>query len=308
MEIESGSSRITVRKNEITLGYGHPLDPDNPLHWFIWQVFKDWSDWDRVGVSMDNIGSDVEICDNHIFEHWDGVENYHTSLRLNVHHNLIERLADDALEPFGDEMDAQWHDNTVRYANIAYRHKLPNGSRGPMYVYRNLFYSAAGIGISENLGIFWFSGNTAPLFFYHNTIVTSEGARFGSMDPQVGLPNVWLVNNSFSCGVRDWNDVSRWTVKPHVDYNYFGGDLSEGPPWWGKNNKVVQHGQLWSQASEPDYQLSRNSPAREVGLDISKPWDVDGKTHPALPGFAPGYFEGLRPDAGALQYHSQNQL
>ena len=47
--------------------------------------------------------------------------------------------------------------------------------------------------------------------------------------------------------------------------------------------------------------LTKNSPALEAALDVSRPFTVRGKTYPALPGFKPGYFKGKAPAAGALQ-------
>ena len=47
--------------------------------------------------------------------------------------------------------------------------------------------------------------------------------------------------------------------------------------------------------------LAKRSPAEEVGIDISKPFVHNGKKYAALPGFAPGYFKGKAPAAGALQ-------
>ena len=51
----------------------------------------------------------------------------------------------------------------------------------------------------------------------------------------------------------------------------------------------------------PDLSLAPDSPALEAGVDISKPFTVRGKKYPAFPGFAPGYFKGKAPAAGALQ-------
>ena len=51
----------------------------------------------------------------------------------------------------------------------------------------------------------------------------------------------------------------------------------------------------------PDLSLAPNSPALEAGVDISRPFSVRGKNYPAFPGFAPGYFKGRAPAAGALQ-------
>ena len=298
VEIWEGSSRIIVRNNDITLGYVHPLSPNDSRHWFIWAAFKENSYYDRVAINLDDVGSDVDISGNYIYEHWDGVQNVGTSTRLKVHDNIIVNLGDDGLEPTGGETDAQWYDNIVSDANIAYRHKVPDGN-GTMYVYRNKFYS------KKSTGIYWFGGNTTPAYFYHNTFATGTGTTFGA-DNGIGLPNVKVINNIFSCNSIGFSASSTWLTLPMpiIENNYFGGDRSTKLSWWGNNNKVVQNGQLWSLTLEPDFEITSTSPARQMGLDLSQPWTIGSTTYPALPGMEPGYYEGTLPDAGAFQYEA----
>ena len=301
VEIENVSSRVVVRKNEVTLGYVHTLKPDDPRHWFIWAAFKQTSLWDRICVDLRDVGSDNEVCENHLFENFDGVQNQRAGRRLNVHHNLIEDLADDGLEPDGEETECQWHDNVVRNCNIAYRHKGITGP-GPMYTYRNLFIARPAPGRSECSGVYFFGGSATEAYIYQNTFATPRGGSFGSTLVEIGLPNTCVVNNIFSC-----NSVMResrsWKILPHFDYNYCGGEEVTALSFWGPDNKIVKGGELWDLATEKDYRLAADSPARAMGIDLSKPWTLDGKTHPALPGMTPGYFEGAKPDAGAFQYH-----
>ena len=297
VEITSGSSRISIRNNKITLGYVYPLNPDNANHGFIWGVFKNFSEWDRVCVLLSDVGSDNDVIGNYMYENFDGVQNTGKGVRLNVGYNIIENMADDGLEPDGEETDAQWHDNTVIQANYAYRHKTILA--GPMYIYRNKFYS------KRNGGIYWYAGTKPTAYFYQNTFATSGGSVFGNLR-EVGLTNVWLINNIFSCGRSVFSDNSNWpdNLKQHIDYNYFGGNLSEKLSWWGDYNKIVKDGQLWDPTLLPNFKISSTSAAREIGIDLSKPWTLDGITHPAMPGMKPGYFEGKRPDAGAIQYRA----
>ncbi|MBO5900524.1 MAG: hypothetical protein J6Q80_07285, partial [Lentisphaeria bacterium] len=51
----------------------------------------------------------------------------------------------------------------------------------------------------------------------------------------------------------------------------------------------------------PDIRLKENSPAKECAIDVSKPFEFNGLSVPALPGFKPGYFSGKAPAAGAIQ-------
>ena len=47
--------------------------------------------------------------------------------------------------------------------------------------------------------------------------------------------------------------------------------------------------------------LAPGSPALAAGVDVSRPFTVNGKKFTALPGFKPGYFRGRAPAAGAFQ-------
>ena len=51
----------------------------------------------------------------------------------------------------------------------------------------------------------------------------------------------------------------------------------------------------------PDLSLAPDSPALGTGVDVSRPFTVNGKNYPAFPGLKPGYFKGGAPAAGALQ-------
>ena len=51
----------------------------------------------------------------------------------------------------------------------------------------------------------------------------------------------------------------------------------------------------------PDVTLAPDSPALGAAVDVSKPFTLNGKNFPALPGFKPGYFKGRAPAAGAFQ-------
>lgn len=51
----------------------------------------------------------------------------------------------------------------------------------------------------------------------------------------------------------------------------------------------------------PDFVLPADHPAREAGIDLSKPQTIGDTNHPALPGMTPGYFSGDAPNIGATQ-------
>ena len=62
--------------------------------------------------------------------------------------------------------------------------------------------------------------------------------------------------------------------------------------------------QIWNKndlPGLPDLTLAAGSPALAAGVDVSRPFTVNGKKFPAFPGFKPGYFKGRAPAAGAFQ-------
>ena len=78
-----------------------------------------------------------------------------------------------------------------------------------------------------------------------------------------------------------------------------------------KVNKIVsvkESAGIWKSKGLPglpDLSLAAGSPAAGAGVDVSRPFTVNGKEYPALPGFAKGYFKGKAPAAGALQSHEK---
>ena len=68
---------------------------------------------------------------------------------------------------------------------------------------------------------------------------------------------------------------------------------------------IVKHEKIWNTKCEeglPDVTPAAGSPALECGIDVTQArLCKSGRTIPALPGFAPGYFKGKAPAAGAFQ-------
>lgn len=304
VEVSRGSHDNLVIGNEVTLDYVHSLDPSDPRHWFIWSAFKRWSDYDRIAVNLYEAGSDNTVAENHLFQHWGGVQDSTASTATNVEQyaqnlkvfgNHIEHIADDGLEPNGGEVNAEWHDNLVHHCNIALRVKPP--AIGPMYIYRNrLSAPLQQSDESENLGIYFHIGVTGRIFVYHNSVSTYQAWAMGNQR-DVGAPNAWYVNNAFSSphfgnGQGDANF-------PHFDHDWVGGDASRAA-WMGAHVVLAPGGSLWA-TGDTALPVAADSPLRGAGLDLSKPWTLDGETHPALPGMTAGYFVGGAPTLGAVQ-------
>lgn len=300
--------RTLVRHNRITLNYVHDLSPRHPLHGYIWKQFKEVSDFDRRGVYLFYAGDDNQVHDNTIYQHWDGVqdsaggetrEEYAGyARRLKVYNNTIRDMGDDALEPTGGEIDAEWNDNLLENALIGIRVK--DVKAGPCYIYRNRSSSGPGGGGITPRDIFFFAGSQGTVYLYHNSFASHAGLMMGSTTPERGAPNTWFLNNVFS-NERFWVTTPKWTFDAHAHYNWCGGDARRYD-WMAEDNLIAPGARLWD-AKNPTFLLTPESPAREKGVDLSKPVLLEGKTFGPLPGMKPGYFSGARPDLGAVQFH-----
>ncbi len=296
------SHRNIIRHNRITLNYVHDLSPRHKLHGHIWNQFKEYSDTDRHAVYLFYAGDDNEVYGNEIFQHWDGVqdsaggatrEEYASYCRrLKVHHNVFREMGDDALEPTGGEIDAEYYNNVSTDVLIALR--IKDVKVGPCYIYGNQFSSWKG-----GRDIFYFAGSVGTVYLYHNTFANPAGLVMGSTTTELGAPNVWFINNIFS-NERFWRTTERWKMDAHAHHNWIGGDAQKFS-WIADDNTVAPGARLW-EPGEANFLLTADSPARGKGIDLSQSVTLGGKTLPPMPGMKPGYFQGLRPDLGAVQF------
>lgn len=142
---------------------------------------------------------------------------------------------------------------------------------------------------------------------YHNTFAGTRAINISHRIPRHSK-NWWFVNNigsnsqmPLAIGVKGGTDA-------HLHYNYLGGTgAGRGLPE-GSVGNVLNPKLLWEPGTPgmfSDFRIGRDWPVREKGLDLSKPWELEGVKHPALPGMKAGYFAGKSPDLGALQYGEQ---
>src|SRR3990167_5375589 len=102
------------------------------------------------------------------------------------------------------------------------------------------------------------------------------------------------MTNRSMLGIFDYNIVT----PPPLDYA-----ASEPPAWFGSHNVRMQS-PVWGTATIPDFTLTAGSPAINAGVDLSRPFTVDGVSYNVLPGMSAGYFSGSAPDIGAYEYVS----
>lgn len=330
ISIIKGSSRNHVRNNEMTLGYyGYsspgawgPATVENyqtAIRVHIYREFKctmgnDVSD--DSALLINGAGEANEISGNHIFNGLVGIDCSNTS-KLDCHHNTIHNMSSVGICTIEGVVEGHFHDNLIYDCNINYRIHHYNTSRDNKrseYYYRNRSYEPGTTGSHIYVHVLeggWPADTVHPrIHIYQNTFAGGGGVfgPGGTSTSGCGMSNTYFLNNIFSGGDFCRARIKFMSEKSSVaafDYNWVGGTYppkEKFPAWFGPHNVNAQNQLLWDITSIPDFRLPENSTARAIGIDLSKPYTIDGRTYPALPGMEPGYFSGKAPDAGALEY------
>lgn len=302
-----GAKMSTVRFNEISLDPYAGASPFQEGSWENWQAHKLGGFYDREGVDMRHTDGGHRIHDNYIHDHWGGIQDVGEigeNMNLDVHHNRVETICDDGLEPNGAEENCQWHDNIVNGCICGFRIKCVK--KGPLYAYRNIFYNNK----EDYRNYGEHEMQPAQVYVYHNTS-TAEAAVTSNKVFGIGTPNYYFMNNLFYCG--HWFQNAGKSVNPnwHGDFNAFirRSDARATEEGWDKDHAFATSlnmdlSSTWLKDAAPgftdyaahDFSLLENSPAREKGTDLAEALKLN------LPGLEGKYYSGQRPDAGAVQY------
>lgn len=256
---------------------------------------------DDTGVLVTGAGSGNEIYCNTIYETLINISTSDTS-DVRIYANTLYSASSVGLVVSADLIDAEYFDNTLYDINIPIRvHQLESYRR--VYIYRNRIWNL--LNFAQGTYWHWTDGSPEPqphpeVWFYHNTFAASGIAlSFSSfLGEQYGLPESRFVNNVFSAS-RLWSNPP--DNLPPIDYNWIGGTQREADaPLLGPNNVVEPDAALWPGDSLPDFELPTECAARQAGIDLSTTFTIDGQTYDGLPGMEPGYFDGPRPNMGAI--------
>ncbi|HAI11765.1 MAG TPA: hypothetical protein DCM28_08670, partial [Phycisphaerales bacterium] len=306
IQLAENADRCTVRFNDITLNPLAHIDPkgDGRGNWTNWLATKTHGYWDHFGISFaDSTGGNL-VHDNHVHDHWGGIEDHSKNADTNdgslIHHNLVENIADDGLEPEGSQPNCQWYDNVVRNAICGFRIKPVK--KGPMYIYRNIIYDCG-----EGFRNFSTSPSKPDVYVYQNTTFARRSAYSSNSVFDDGLKNYHYYNNLFF-GSNPWSNAKKSKLPNwHGDYNVFvrTGDSSD----WDKgieilkqqgldpNSKFIKAGTVVvKDLAKPNFELTSQSAARNAGTNISK---LIGKT---LPGLEDAKYQSANVDAGTLSF------
>ena len=165
-----------------------------------------------------------------------------------------------------------------------YKENPPNPvDGGKIFIYNNTFWG----GIEGSTALFSVNvyykrfRSSLPFFFINNIIKDND--RLSTVTHYLTGPNLlYVFDHDIPLEKRREKDVAK--INKIVN-------LKDSQLIWNKNDIP----------GLPDITLAPNSPALEAGVDVSKPFTVNGKDYPAFHGFKPGYFKGRAPAAGALQ-------
>jgi hypothetical protein len=297
--LAEGADQCTVRFNQITMAPYSGASPYLEGAWDNWLAHKIGGFYDRIGIDIRNSVGGHEVHDNWVHDHWGGIQDMGEvgkNRDLNIHHNLIQTISDDGLEPNGAEENCRWHDNIVEGCICGFR--IKSVRRGPLYAYRNIFFNN-----KEDYRIFH-ADHPAEVFVYHNTCSAASAVTSNKVQGD-GTPHYYFLNNLFWC--------KQWWSGGNVDPNWHGHAnvfvRRDADKRWQITRQLAEKQRIdidstWLEDGAPgfvafdekDVRLTESSAARQAG---QPPASIAKRE---LPGCAAGYFPGARPDAGALQF------
>src|SRR5262245_53704835 len=248
---------------------------------------------------------------------------------IDIHDNIVEHCWDMAFQrdPDGGR-NVKIHDNEARESGYCmFRWHASEQDAGYNYIYNNcvsdcdqvsdLIFLArrANLAVRKHSGWLWkflywlwdllcelfgksvkSSPSALKIWFYHNSF--SGGNSVWLMEGISSIPGFCAVNNVLSNGGLTSN-AAGWPAEIGLfDYNIMSSSLGAYGSWYGPNN-VTNMVPVWpSKEVATDFTLPDGHPAKASGIDVSKPFTINGRTFGPLPGFESGYFEGAAPDRG----------
>ncbi len=337
VHIDKAASNNTVRNNIMTCGFIRNdlfrLRSANDMRGgALYEIFKfiiGTSLSDDKGVA--NYGKGSKILDNIIVQGLIGIRAFGPD--MTVSGNVIHGMSSVGIVT-GSQTSGHFFRNLVINCGIPLRiHEYCNPkAKREEYHYNNLFVQARHAGSQffvhpyAKFGKIYKSTSrqnktmTIPklsdhekTFIYHNTCwggrdsqVPFTVSRFSRSFRKV-MP-FFLINNIYKD--HPWHSTtSHELAGPNLHYLFEAFDKPRRDKKVPELNKVISvkdTENIWNKnglAGLPDLSLAENSPALSGAVDVSKPFTVNGKTYPALPGFKKGYFKGSTPAFGALQQH-----
>lgn len=201
-------------------------------------------------------------------------------------------------------------------------HNLGNKGKRDVYILRNTLLLPIGIGKHIHNHTYSRAGSTSGkeyldehVTIYHNNFIGGEqtmslgvfrDAQKNISENELNLYRYFrVINNTFiNCGAvvggsKEFNsDPTRFGA---FDYNLIiGGHFNRlgKPAWWGSHNVMdekITRDWKWDMNG---FTAPSDTAKRAIGIDVSKPFTINGKTYDPLPELKPGYFKGEKPLTG----------
>jgi len=324
LAILSGSFENLVAHNEITLddfagfkpgAWASGATEEAAVRQRIYSVPKDLSSWRATGVVLSKAGPGNKIHNNFIHDGLVGIgllgDPQAPYRGTDIALNTVCNMSSVGIAIVSGHTETEIHHNLIGNCNIGFRwHELnePGEISRVTYIHHNRSWNPAGLG-AHIFCHFWlqYPSSYHPVFWdYQNSY--AGGKSVLAMSPYAyakgGIPNAHFVNDIFSAESAlhaDGDFMSRKSLVGSFDYNLLAEPTSSGKArWMGRNNIRIKK-TLWDPASLPSFEVLGSMPGAGKALDISRPFVLQKKAYPALPGMSPSSVAGAARDLGALE-------
>lgn len=325
VRLGQGAASCKVLSNDLTMNPDAlNLDCDRiTVGKAVWHAHKRVGTYDKWSVLADQAGTDNEVAYNYLYNGWDGVENLtgvgkedvaaHYTNRvykgiapfnrgLRVHHNRVDLMMDDALEPNDQTVGHQWYANAVTRARCAVRFK--NISLGPFHFFDNLLLDSG-----TGLRIYKSSPACADVFIYNNVVRDDAGIVYLEMDSVCwndpwlagtlprGTPSFRILNNVFVCEspfANQDSDVPPNFVSDHNLYTAPSTAAAAGfPPKDSDAHSLFDAKPRFRDVANLDWRLADGSAGKGAGRALAS-------SLPSVPSGAAAFADATAPDMGIL--------
>ena len=346
VRIDEKVSHTTVRDSVLTAGFirndlfklRSAEDMRGGLLYLIFKYIIGFSSSDDVGIN--DKGSKTRILNNIIIQGLIGMDAYGAGCE--VKDNVVREMSSVGICT-GPTTAGIFTGNLVMNCGIPLRIHDLRGKRAHReeYHFRNLFIQARHGGsqvfvhcesyrwgpdmVNFEKGTKNYKKNppdpvdAGKIYIYHNTFWGGGdfdgGFSVGYLSRRFRMVMPFFFVNNIIKGVPRHESLTQELFNNNLLYtfNQKARDANPRDPRVAQVNHLIgldETGRIWNKKDLPglpDVTLSKDSPALGCGIDISKPFTANGKKFPAFPGFAPGYFKGKAPAAGAFQAGESQQ-
>jgi hypothetical protein len=212
---------------------------------------------------------------------------------VDVYHNYIHHIADDALEPEGACVNHRFRNNTIDKSFVGV--SIAPVTQGPTWVLRSTFTNYTGRGIK------FASNSDGIVFFYHNTFWTSA-PNVNDADLITPVSNVKMQDNIFQSAGYSIYQVPKGPLGIDADYNNWYSSMDEPHFKWEQVNYYSITALCTLGGLECHGRDDLPGLSNPTGGDFTlSPWSLNIDRGAPILGIDDG-FVGDAPDLGAFEY------